>query len=204
MSGGDIALALRAAVLVALVASPALADSWAGPRVSNVFSDDGRHFVRITPGESVGDTVGFAGARKGAYARGEFYERQPDRSYARVAEVSLRNPVAPVDALVSKGGYLITFDNWHNAGYGVVIAVYGPRGQPIAGHALEALYGPERLARIPTSVSSRWWRCPPLGYVDPGEQTRVYIREHFGGTFVVELATGRHEYHPGTASCPRP
>jgi hypothetical protein len=87
------------------------ADDWPGPRVVTVFSEDGHHFVRVTAGNDLGDTHGFAGAGKGAAARAEFYERQPDRSYRLVAEVDLLNPVAPVDMLLSDRGFLVTFDN---------------------------------------------------------------------------------------------
>ena len=76
-----------------------------------MFSEDGRRFVRVVPGTAVGDSVGFAGAPKGAPARGEFYARQDDRSYRLVADVALANPVAPVAALVSNAGYLITFQD---------------------------------------------------------------------------------------------
>lgn len=82
-------------------------------RVTHVFSDTGRYFVRIVPGNNLGETIGFKGSPKGDLARGEFYVRQPDRSYKLVADVALRNPIAPVDALVSNEGYLLTFDNWH-------------------------------------------------------------------------------------------
>jgi hypothetical protein len=34
----------------------------AGRHVQNVFSDNGRYFVRILPGQSIGDSVGFSGA----------------------------------------------------------------------------------------------------------------------------------------------
>jgi hypothetical protein len=118
-----------------------------------------------------------------------------------MADVRLKNPVAPVDALVSNAGYLITFDNWHNAGYGQVVAIYGPRGAVIATYELERLYPPERLAQISTSVSSRWWRCSALGYVDPAKQTAIYVTERLGGTFVFEVATGRFEYRPGKVEC---
>lgn len=192
---------LRSAVFVALLSPPALADDWPGPRVANVFSADGRRFVRITPGESIGDTIGFASAPKGKYARAELYTKQADRSYRLMADVTLKNPVAPVDALVSNAGYLITFDNWHNAGYGHVVAIYGPRGAVIATYELERLYPAERLAQLPTSVSSRWWRCSALGYVDPEKQTAAYVTERLGGTFVFELATGRFDYRPGKVEC---
>ena len=188
-------------LLLTFLPSLAAGDQWPAARVASVFSADGRHFVRITPGESIGDTVGFAGAPKGAYARAEFYARQADRSYTLMADVRLKNPVAPVDALVNNAGYLITFDNWHNAGYGHVVAIYGSRGAVIATYELERLYPLERLAQIRTSESSRWWRCSALGYVDPAKQAAVYVTERLGGTFVFELATGRFEYSPGKAEC---
>ena len=194
---------LVAALLLVLgPASPVGADSWPGPRVVTVFSEDGGRFVRIVPGASVGDTVGFAGAPRGAYARGAFYARQPDRSYRLVADVPLANPVAPVEALVSNGGHLLTLDNWHNLGHGPVVAVYDPSGSLLRSYRLEDLYDAKRLASIPASVSSRWWRCAASGFVDPPAQTKVYVNERLGGTFVVTLATAAIAYQAGAAPCP--
>lgn len=201
MIGRPTRLLAAAALLVAL-AGPAAADDWPGPRVMNVFSDDGGHFVRITPGTSVGESVGFAGAPKGPHARAEFYRRTPDSSYARVADIRLENPVAPVEALVSNSGHLLTLDNWHNAGYGAVVVIYDPSGKKIAAWPLERLYKAERIDSLQHSVSSRWWRCAPHGYVDPVEQTRVYVTERLGGNFVFELPTGKFSYAPGSAECP--
>jgi hypothetical protein len=187
---------------VLLLASTALAaDSWPGPRVMTAFSENGTHFVRVEPGESVGDSVGFAGAQHGDYARGLFYARQPDRSYQLVADIALLNPVAPVDFLVSNTGHLITFDNWHNLGYGKAVAIYDPSGNPVASWELEQLYTSDQLRSIGSSVSSRWWRCSPLGFVDPREQTKIYVREALGGDFVFELGSGRFSYSPGKAEC---
>ena len=188
-------------LLLIFLPSRAVGDDWPAAQVANAFSANGQYFVRITPGESVGDTVGFAGAPKGVYARAEFYARQADRSYALIADVALENPVAPVDALVSIAGHLITFDNWHNIGYGRVVAIYGPHGKLIAAYDLEQLYPPDRLSRLPMSVSSRWWRCSARGYVDPGKETAVFVTERLGGTFVFELATGKFDYRPGKAEC---
>ena len=168
------------------------------------FSEDGSRFVRVTPGESVGDTVGFAGAKQGAYARALFYVRQPDRSYGVAADVRLLNPVAPVDLLLSNSGYLITFDNWHNLGFGKVVAIYDPAGATVASWDLERLYSRERLESIKTSVSSRWWRCAPFHFVDPKEQTKVYVRESLGGYFVFDLAAGEFTYANGNADCQPP
>ena len=56
---GQMASTLRLLTLLLLAcvfAAPARADSWAAPTVTEVFSASRDHFVRITPGESLGDT----------------------------------------------------------------------------------------------------------------------------------------------------
>jgi hypothetical protein len=180
------------------------ADDWPAASVQNVFSENGRYFVRIVPGQGIGDTVGFAGAPTGRYAHGEFYIRQANRSYLLAADVVLQNPVSPTDALVTNGGYLVTFDNWHNLGYGKAVAIYQPGGRLVRAFTLEQLYASDRLTKLPLSVSSRWWRCAPHGFVDPGGQTEIYVFEHFGGTFTFKVQTGAFEYHPGQTACTRP
>ena len=77
--------------LLVLGSGMASADDWPGPRVFAVFSENGRYFVRIVPGESVGDTVGFAGAPKGKYATALLYALQPDRAYRLQHEITLTN-----------------------------------------------------------------------------------------------------------------
>jgi hypothetical protein len=104
--------------------------------------------------------------------------------------------MAPVDALVTRHGYLVTFDNWHNLGYGKVLAVYSPGGKAVASYELEQLYPPERLAMITQSMSSRYWRCRTVGFVDPTEQTQLSIRETLDGEFVMTIATGAITYRP--------
>jgi hypothetical protein len=191
---------------LALVLPPAgmRADAWPAPQTRNVFSKDGSHFVRIVPGSSWGDVVGFRGAETGDYARGLFYALQADRSYRLLADVALVNPVAPVDALVTKRGELVTFDNWHNFGFGAVIAIYDAAGALRASYTLEELYGDGKLSDVPQSVSSRWWRCQPTGFVDPHTETSIYVREHLGGQFVVALSPPSFTYHPGEAECAPP
>jgi len=192
-------------VLLLLGAGAAGADDWPGPRVFAAFSDNGRFFVRIVPGESVGDTVGFAGASKGRYATALHYALQPDRAYRLQHEITLANPVSPLSALVSDDGAFITFDNWHNVGFGQVVAIYAPTGRLVRGWELTDLYARDKVEAIPRSVSSRSWRCAPVHFVDPTEQKSVYVPEALGGYFVFTLATGRVEYTAGSRKeCPRP
>src|SRR5262249_38159699 len=99
------------ALVMAIVPPRAGGDDWPGPVTLTRFSDGGEFFVRISPGTSVGDTFGFASGTKGRYARARFYALQPDQSYRLIREAALLNPVAPVDAVVSRRGDLITFDN---------------------------------------------------------------------------------------------
>lgn len=190
--------------LFALIPSALRADDWPGAQAKNVFSNDGRRFVRIIPGASWGDVVGFQGAKKGEYARGLFYALQDDRSYRLLADVALINPVAPVDAVVSNRGELVTFDNWHNFGFGAVVAVYGPVGALRASYTLENLYDAAKLSVIPRSMSSRWWRCQPIGFVDPPDETSIYVREYLGGEFVFSLTRPSFTYRPGKAECQSP
>jgi hypothetical protein len=52
-------------------------------------------------------------------------------SYKPLKEIELVNPVAPVEFFVSNDRYLATLDNWHNRGYGKVVAFYSPDGNHI-------------------------------------------------------------------------
>jgi len=200
--------AMIAALLVLAAAIPpsnSTADDWAGPVTLTRFSDDGGFFVRIIPGNSIGDTVGFAGAPKSDYAHARFYAQQPDASYRLVRDAVLLNPVAPVDAVVNKSGYLITLDNWHNLGYGKVLAVYDPNGRTVRSYELEQLYPGERVKNLRESVSSRYWRCAPVHFVNPAEQSQLYIREALGGYFVLTIASGAVAYHAGNITeCVQP
>lgn len=168
------------------------ADEWPGPRVKEVFSESREYFVRIIPGESVGDTFGFAGAKKGRYAIAEFYRRAQDRSYRLVAEARLLNPVAPVDLFVADSGHMATVDNWHNVGYGKVVCIYDARGRPIQSYELRDLFQSEEIASFPHSTSSIHWREGPA-YIRPDQKT-LLITVKSGADFLFGLETGQFKY----------
>ena len=173
-------------------AAPAAADDWPGPQVREVFSASRDHFVRVTPGKSVGDTFGFAGAAKGEYAIAEYYRRQADGSYKPVQKVTLPNPVAPVEFFVSDEGRLVTVDNWHNRGYGKVLAVYGADGRLVKAYELTDLFLKEEIDAYPHSVSSIHWHEGPV-YLNKDQRT-LYMMIRSGRDLVVGLETGRYAY----------
>ncbi len=172
--------------------SLAIADSWPGPLTKEVFSESREYFVRIIPGESVGDTFGFAGAKKGRYAIAEFYRRAQDRSYQLVAEARLLNPVAPVDLFVADSGHMVTLDNWHNVGYGKVVCIYDPRGRPIRSYELRDLFQSEEIESFPHSTSSIHWREGPA-YIRSDQKT-LLITVKSGADFLFGLETGQFKY----------
>ncbi|MGH9721767.1 MAG: hypothetical protein ACRD8O_16285 [Bryobacteraceae bacterium] len=157
--------------------------------VKEVFSESREWFVRVSPGKSVGDTLGFAGASKGPYAKAEFYRRQADLSYRLVSETALANPVAPVDFFVTNRGFLATLDNWHNMGYGKAVAFYSPDGKTIRANELKDLFSAEEIAAFSHSVSSIWWR-QKMAHVR-GDQISLYVMlDAKGGEIIFETETG--------------
>lgn len=172
-------------LLIGWLAGPAWADSCATPWTANVFSDNGRFFVRILPGD---------GKSQGSPARGEFYARQDDNSYRLTVAIPLSNPEAPTDALVSNDGYLITFDNWCNKGYGKAVVIYRADGSIVSSFGLEELYDRVRLARFKRSVTQRFWRSDRQCFADPDRQAKVYVHDALGGGFVFDLPSGTVNY----------
>ena len=185
------AMAIVAGCLAIPVA--VFADEWPSAAVTEVFSQSREWFVRVVPGASVGDAIGFGGAPKGRSARAEWYRRDRDRSYRLVRETTLANPVAPVKFLVTDRGYVVTLDNWHNMGYGSAVVSYGPDGRRVAAYELKDLFSTEEIHEFRTSVSSIWWRSENV-YVN-SDQRSVYIPMNGEGeAFIYEPETGRWQH----------
>jgi len=178
-------------VLFLSVCATLLADEWPGPQTREVFSKGRDHFVRVIPGESWGDTNGFAGANKGPYAKAMFYQRRGDGSYGLGATVTLLNPVAPVEFFVSDQGYLMTLDNWHNMGYGKVLVLYGPDGAPIKSYELKDLFSEEEIDHFDHSVSSIWWHKGPA-YLDADQKTLYIGLDDKGTDLVLDTTFGTY------------
>lgn len=146
-----------------------LADDWPGAQVREVFSQNRQYFVRIKPGESWGETWGFAGAKIGKHAEAAFFHEQADKGYRLERTIELLNPVAPVD-FVSNGGDLVTLDNWHNRGFGAVLVLYHADGKLVKAYKLVDLFPKAELDLFPQSVSSIMWHAGPM-YIDEDQET---------------------------------
>ena len=181
-----------ACLLTLFIADIAIADSWPGPRTREVFSESREYFIRVTPGESIGDAVGFGGAKNGRYAVAEFYRRGKDRSYNLTAGITLLHPVAPVEVFVSDAGGLVTVDNWHNLGYGKVVSIYDSRGMLIRSYELSELFSTEEIRNFPHSVSSIHWRSGPT-YIRQDQKT-LLITVKSGADFLFGLESGKFQY----------
>jgi hypothetical protein len=193
------------AILLACLAFAALtarADSWISPSETGAVSADGRVVVRVTPGESWGEAVGFEGAPKGKHARATFYRLdEAGAAFARQREQELLNPVMPVVFAVANDGTLATVDNWHNVGYGPVLVVYAPSGEVVKSYALKDLYSEEQMRQFPISVSSVWWRCSQPPAIEPSGAFAFIDR--LGQRVAVDLVTGAVTFEPA-APCADP
>ncbi len=177
-------------LMLVLIGLPAaLADEWPAPVIREVFSNSRAFFVRAIPGKSVGDTVGFSGAPKGPFATAEFYRQESDRSYRLAITITLLNPVAPAEFFVTDRGALITLDNWHNRGYGKVVAFYSPEGKPIRAYELSDLFNKGEIDGFEHSVSSIRWHEFTGSYIRQGEET-FYITVNAAGAGFIFQATG--------------
>jgi hypothetical protein len=180
------------AAMLSLMTLPVRADDWAAPQTREVFSASREYFVRVTPGESLGDTFGFTGSKKGRYAAAEFYRRDQDRSYRLIAETVLLNPVAPIEFFVSNDGRLATIDNWHNIGYGKIVSIYDSRGKIVRSYELKDLFQEDEITAFRRSVSSIHWRSGPA-YIRPDQKT-LLITVTGGADFLFGMETGQFKY----------
>ena len=120
------------------------------------------------PGQEFRRHLGISRRAKRPFATAEFYKLEKDRSYRLAATAALVIPVAPIDFFVTDKGFLVTLDNWHNMGYGKVVAFYSSWGNLLRAYALSDLFKPAEIEAMRHSVSSIWWRNSSGCYVRQG------------------------------------
>lgn len=157
-------------LLITFLCTSALADSWLLPSKREYFSSDRTYRLDVIPKKLESSAKYWrdkveekadAGAKKGLKdnrAKAIFYVRE-SIGYKKKHEFPLVNEVSPVSALVSGDGrYVVTFDNWHNAGYGDdVVVIYRSDGTLVRKLGLKEIFTRADIATFERSTSSIWW-----------------------------------------------
>jgi hypothetical protein len=172
----------------------ASADEWALPKKEKYYSPNKKYYLEVTPKKLESQLKYFedkvakkknAGALKAVKdnrAKAAFYVQRSVGGYSRESEFALVNEVSPVSALVSNdGNYVVTFDNWHGAGYGdEVVVLYRSNGAMIKKFGLEDILTEGDIETLPHSVSSIWWGADH--YIDDS-----------GGFLVLRIVSNRKD-----------
>lgn len=162
---------VRTGVACLLFAAGTLhADSWLPPKVETYTSSDGRARVVIFPRPLDGALSYFSDKVDGREPAGQLpesqqltplarLERLEGRRWREVWTVPLVNDVSPVSALVANDGqHLVTFDNWHSAGFGSdVVVIYDGEGNLVRKMGLTDFLPESYVQVLPSTVSSLWW-----------------------------------------------
>lgn len=164
-------LNLLAFVGLLLAAAFVSADSWGPPETQVSLSANGQFRVAVVPRPLDGalpffrdkvDGVEPAGQRSGetqTSAVGRVEERGARGTWRLLWQKPLVNDVGPRSVLLTNdASFLVTFDNWHSAGYGDdVVAIYDRQGELVRKLSLEQVLPQAYVSHLPRSVSSRWW-----------------------------------------------
>lgn len=153
-----------------LLTSPMLvADSWAPPTTAVYYSPGKAWRFTITPRAISSPLAYFEDKLAGRADAGKVAGNPQRRAWGVMQHLEqgewhiawaepLLNEVAPVEAIVSRTGFAVTFDNWHSMGYGKdVVVIYDGRGKPVRSMGLADFLPPEYIGALPHSVSSIWW-----------------------------------------------
>jgi len=161
---------LTLSVAVVLVTPAAQADSWRLPTTTHYTSADGTWRLTVEPR---------ALSNQGAYFRDQLdrkekpggvdgdaqtaaigtMERCVDGVCRRTWQRNLLNDVAPVEAIVTNEGRVMTLDNWHSMGFGPhAVVIYDTSGASVATFALTDFLPKGYVMALPYSVSSMHWR----------------------------------------------
>lgn len=190
--------ASMALLIVLSVASMVHADSWRLPTPESYLSADKTWRLTVTPRALHSQLAYFedkvarrdhAGSIPGnlqKQAQG-YMEHLDHGHWVAVWNEPLVNDVAPVSAIVSATGQVVTFDNWASMGYGDdAVVIYDLHGKPMRVMGLKDFLPAEYIEALPRSVSSLWWGGPHR-FSDDARQLilRVVIpdKDHRGVSF---------------------
>lgn len=148
-----------------------LADTWKLPTDEVTESASGRVRVTVMPRYIESPLAFFKDKEAGQELAGQKPGETRSMPMARIERMDaagawttvwerpLVNDVGPNSALVTDdASYVVTFDNWHAAGYGDdVVVIYDGQGELVRKMSLEQILPPAYVNNLPRSASSRWW-----------------------------------------------
>jgi hypothetical protein len=186
---------------LALFGSPAVADDWVRPEPTSYHSRGFGYVAEIFPPQSrqnPGDKslcyfyeVGYPGAEW------KFASRL-------LWKAPLVNPSGPYQAVVSPQGDLVTLNEHGSVGYDNAVVIYGRDGHLVKAYTLDELLPAtvisrnENEAKIPISISSRWWTRDATYYF-LAQPARFYVALPWGSALEFLLENGKASYAPATA-----
>lgn len=171
-------LGLALSVALVVTAPAAHADTWARATTQQYASADGAWRLTIEPRDLTGNLAYFRDKVEGKEQPGGVagdarttaagtMEHCVSGSCRRVWRRALLNDVAPVSAVVTNGGRVITFDNWHSTGFGAnAVVIYNMQGAPLRRMSLPEFLPRDYVIALPRSVSSLQWRGKPRALAD--------------------------------------
>lgn len=138
-------------LLIALFSSSVRADKWFPAHKKEYFSADRKYRLDVIPKK-------LEKRSKNNRAKAIFYVLERI-GYSKKHEFPLVNELSPVSALVSGDGrYVVTFDNWGNAGHGDdVVVIYRSDGTLIRKLGLEDIFTSADIGTFMRTTSSIWW-----------------------------------------------
>jgi hypothetical protein len=160
-------ITIAAAILLAL---PVRAESWAAPTIRIIGSPDGSALLRITPAES--------GKPEARATAAVFKLDARTGNYLRTATFSLRNPIAPHEALITNGArHIVTFDDWAAIGRTEnVVVVYRGTGELVRAWSLTDIFPESERKAFFSTMSSTRWRGDVALEETPGRPPLAIIR----------------------------
>lgn len=170
MGVARLVLAAFAAACVVCSGSSVWSDTWPPATVTTYMSSTGEVRFTVTPRVLRGPLAYFEDKVEGVEppgqapgrapeARGKLERRGSGDQWEVVWDRPLVNDVSPVSALISDSGeFVVTFDNWHSAGWGDdAVVIYDDRGDPVRSMALTDFLPQTYVEALPRSVSSIQW-----------------------------------------------
>jgi hypothetical protein len=176
------------AVLLSLLPTTLLADSWLEPHDSAVASPDGSYLLRIdlSPTKVNSDTVRFN-------TRAIWFQwTNGEQRYHKLHEIPLPQFVAPVRTFVSDDGDVVMIGAWYGNTRGSEVWIYSAAGELVKEWKLTQLYSQNAFMKLPKSTSSIHWIASDP-WIDGG---RLLVPETLGGRFEFDLKNGKFVYQP--------